>query len=126
MALLAGSRVRPKRMYHTWRPLSQVTGACDVLAWAQDSQGTHWKSGCSIFLHPGHLHVPPGKESNHHTRHQRDRPALLSSPVERAANTLNQATKIRCGRDSTPWRGVHRGAGSATEHAVRGQQLGLK
>lgn len=89
---------------------------------------------------PGHTletwlqHLPPPrpparstrKESNHHTRHQRDRPALLRSPVECAANTLNQATKIHCRRDSTPRRGVHRGAGNVTEHAVRGQQLGLK
>lgn len=50
----------------------------------------------------------------------------LSSPMERAANTLNRGTKMLCRQNSVPWRGVHRGTGSVTEPAIRGQQQCFK
>lgn len=66
--------------------------------------------------------APPGKGSHQHTGHQRADPTRLSSPVECAANTLKGATKMQCRQDSAPRQGAHRGTGSVTEHAGRGQQ----
>lgn len=74
-ALRSGAGFKGERVYHpTENLLSKDTSACVVVALPRDSGAKH---GSSVLLQPGPCMQavgPPGKGSDRHAGHQRDRP----------------------------------------------------